>query len=70
MPKFPKNTGFRMKSPLGHNLPGLQHTKPKIHGEFKQPHVHGADPRNPDATNKANPTKVKRKVYRKSKKNK
>ena len=54
-------------SPVKHNLPGIRHTKPKKHGEYKQPHIHGADPRNPDPTNEKRPTKVKRKVYRKSK---
>ena len=57
------------RSPVNHNLPGLRHTKPKIHGEFKQPHVHGYPDKgkSSDPTNKKRPTKVKRKVYRKSK---
>jgi len=58
-------------TPVKHNLPGLRHTTPKKHGEYKQPHVHyvpGSYPREMDPTNEAKPTKVKRSVYRQGKK--
>ena len=56
-------------SPVKHNLPGLRHTDPKKHGEYKQPHVHGTPDKGQgtDPTNEANPTKVKRKYYRQAK---
>ena len=57
------------KSPAKQNLPGLRHTDPKKHGEYKQPHVHGwADKgQGTDPTNEQLPTKVKRKYYRQAK---
>jgi hypothetical protein len=68
--KATKTKGELKKSPTKHNLPGIRHTKPKKHGEYKQPHVHGVvnKGKGSDPTNEERATKVKRKYYRKAKK--